>query len=171
MVEQRNIVNFLRGMDDRVASGENAGAFLALTSLSFDISVLELFFCLTRGMTIVLASDEEKTLRHDIARKRLDIGLFYWGNYETVSEGYDHYRLLLEGVKIAERHQMSSVFIPERHFHEFGGAIPIHRSPQPPSRRSPKTSRSAPAAVSSRSITPSVSRRSGRWSISSLAAA
>lgn len=124
MVEQRNIVNFLRGMDDRVASGENAGAFLALTSLSFDISVLELFFCLTRGMTIVLASDEEKTLRHDIARKRLDIGLFYWGNYETVSEGYDHYRLLLEGVKIAERHQMSSVFIPERHFHEFGGAYP-----------------------------------------------
>lgn len=122
MVEQRNLINFLRGMDDRVASDESAGAFLALTSLSFDISALELFYCLTRGLTLILASDEEKTLRHDASRKQLDIGLFYWGNYE--GEGSDQYRLLLEGAKIADREGLSSVFIPERHFHEFGGAYP-----------------------------------------------
>lgn len=122
MVEQRNIVNFLAGMDDRVARGEDAGAFLGLTSLSFDISVLELFYCLTRGMTLVLASDEEKTLRHDASKKELEIGLFYWGNYD--GEADERYELLLEGAKIADRHGLNSVFIPERHFHEFGGAYP-----------------------------------------------
>ncbi|MFQ5799573.1 MAG: amino acid adenylation domain-containing protein, partial [Bacteroidota bacterium] len=53
MVEHRNVINFFVGMDadiDHVPSG----TWLALTSISFDISVLELFWTLARGFKVVL---------------------------------------------------------------------------------------------------------------------
>ena len=50
MVEHRNVVNFFAGMADRIPH-EPPARWLAVTSLSFDISVLELFWTLTRGFT------------------------------------------------------------------------------------------------------------------------
>ena len=47
MIEQRNVVNFFTGMDRAI--GSEPGVWLAVTSISFDISVLELFWTLTRG--------------------------------------------------------------------------------------------------------------------------
>ena len=41
MVEHRNVVNFFAGMDQHL-DADFAGTWLAVTSLSFDISVLEL---------------------------------------------------------------------------------------------------------------------------------
>ena len=58
MVEHRNVSNFFVGMDDRVGA-EGGGRWLAVTSISFDISVLELFWTLTRGFTVVLQSDSD----------------------------------------------------------------------------------------------------------------
>jgi amino acid adenylation domain-containing protein len=52
MIEQRNVVNFFTGMDRAI--GCQPGVWLAVTSVSFDISVLELLWTLTRGFTIVL---------------------------------------------------------------------------------------------------------------------
>jgi amino acid adenylation domain-containing protein/FkbM family methyltransferase len=52
MVEHRNVVNFFAGMDRII--GTEPGTWLAVTSISFDISVLELLWTLTRGYTIVL---------------------------------------------------------------------------------------------------------------------
>ena len=52
MVEHRNLVNFFAGMDKVV--GIEPGVWLAVTSISFDISVLELFWTLARGFTVVL---------------------------------------------------------------------------------------------------------------------
>ena len=52
MVEHRNVVNFFAGMDQAI--GSEPGVWLAVTSTSFDISVLELFWTLTRGFTVVL---------------------------------------------------------------------------------------------------------------------
>jgi amino acid adenylation domain-containing protein len=60
MVENRNVVNFFTGMD-RVVGGE-PGVWLAVTSISFDISVLELLWTLTRGFTVLVQSDEDKLL-------------------------------------------------------------------------------------------------------------
>jgi len=51
MVEHRNAVNFFVGMDDRVPH-DPAGTWLAVTSLSFEISVLELLWTLTRGFKV-----------------------------------------------------------------------------------------------------------------------
>ncbi len=52
MVEHRNLLNFFAGMDRVV--GIEAGVWLAVTSISFDISVLELLWTLCRGFTIVM---------------------------------------------------------------------------------------------------------------------
>ena len=54
MVEHRNVANFFTGMDGRI--GAEPGVWLAVTSLSFDISVLELFWTLARGFKVVLTS-------------------------------------------------------------------------------------------------------------------
>ncbi|MBF6571304.1 MAG: non-ribosomal peptide synthetase [Candidatus Binataceae bacterium] len=52
MVEHRNVVNFFAGMDRVI--GAQAGVWLAATSISFDISVLELLWTLTCGFTVVV---------------------------------------------------------------------------------------------------------------------
>jgi amino acid adenylation domain-containing protein len=58
MIEHRNVINFFAGMDKVL--GTAPGVWLAVTSISFDISVLELLWTLTRGYTIVIQGDEEK---------------------------------------------------------------------------------------------------------------
>jgi amino acid adenylation domain-containing protein len=60
MVEHRNVVNFFAGMDQVI--GREAGVWLAVTSISFDISVLELLWTLARGFTVVMEGDEDKLL-------------------------------------------------------------------------------------------------------------
>ena len=62
-VSHRNIVNFLEGMARCLP--EAVGSTLALTSLSFDISVLEMFLPLSRGGRVVVA---DETARRDGAR-------------------------------------------------------------------------------------------------------
>ena len=67
MVEQRNVLSFFRAMD--VLLGSDSGVWLAVTSLSFDISVLELLWTLTRGYTVVLHGDEgTHTIAEEIRR-------------------------------------------------------------------------------------------------------
>lgn len=55
MVEHRNVVNFFAGMD-RIL-GDRSGIWLAVTSISFDISVLELLWTLARGFQVVIHSE------------------------------------------------------------------------------------------------------------------
>ena len=67
MVEQRNVLSFFRAMDQLI--GSEPGVWLAVTSLSFDISVLELLWTLTRGFTVVLHGDEgTRTIADEIRR-------------------------------------------------------------------------------------------------------
>ncbi len=56
VVTHRNVLNFLAGIDERVACGPD-DTVLAVTSVAFDISLLELLWPLTHGARIVLASD------------------------------------------------------------------------------------------------------------------
>ena len=70
MVEHRNVVNLFTGMDRAI--GSEPGVWLALTSMAFDISVVELFWTLTRGFTVILHGDEgthtiaEELKRHQV---------------------------------------------------------------------------------------------------------
>ena len=67
MVDNHNVVNFFTGMDQ--ALGCEPGVWLAVTSLSFDISVLELLWTLTRGFKVVVHGDEGTgTIADEISR-------------------------------------------------------------------------------------------------------
>ncbi|PZQ51493.1 MAG: peptide synthetase [Rhodovulum sulfidophilum] len=123
MIEHRNVSNFFAGMDARVAP-EPPGVWLAVTSLSFDISVLELFWTLARGFEVVLSGDESRALVAGAATsaRGMEMSLFYWGNDD--GPGAKKYELLLEGAKFADAHGFYAVWTPERHFHAFGGPYP-----------------------------------------------
>ena len=96
MVEHRNVVNFFAGMDRHLDS-DFAGTWLAVTSLSFDISVLELCWTLARGYTVVIASEEQKlgagggVKRGAFANRKLDFSLFYFSADENEG-GQDKYQ-------------------------------------------------------------------------------
>src|SRR5439155_17663478 len=59
MISHRNVMNFFAGMDQSIGDGQR-GVWLAVTSISFDISVLELFWTLSRGFTVVIYKDEHR---------------------------------------------------------------------------------------------------------------
>jgi natural product biosynthesis luciferase-like monooxygenase protein len=125
LVEHRNVLNFFAGMDARL-SHETPGVWLAVTSLSFDISVLELLWTLSRGFKVVLYSEAEQRRRPSPRRSvgaRRDLSLFYFASDEG-EHAADKYTLLLEGAKFADAHGFSAVWMPERHFHAFGGLYP-----------------------------------------------
>jgi natural product biosynthesis luciferase-like monooxygenase protein len=130
MVEHRNVVNFFAGIDQHL-NADAAGTWLAVTSLSFDISVLELCWTLARGYTVVVASDAQKLGAGDAssagrgahAARPIDFSLFYFSADEN-EHAQDKYRLLLEGAKYADRNGFAAVWTPERHFHAFGGLYP-----------------------------------------------
>ncbi len=135
MVTHRNVVNFFAGMDKVL--GADPGAWLAVTSISFDISVLELFWTLTRGFKVVLLSDAAKlpglaeAKRAGVLnatstapkKKVMEFSLFYFAS-EEASGNTNRYRLLLEGAKFADKNGFKAVWTPERHFHSFGGLYP-----------------------------------------------
>ncbi|HEY0739061.1 MAG TPA: amino acid adenylation domain-containing protein [Herpetosiphonaceae bacterium] len=56
-------------------------------------------------------------------QQALQFSLYYFGNYESVF-AEDKYDLLFKGVKFADEHDFTAVWIPERHFHSFGGFSP-----------------------------------------------
>ncbi|WP_099823306.1 MupA/Atu3671 family FMN-dependent luciferase-like monooxygenase [Oceaniglobus indicus] len=125
MVEHRNVANFFTGMDARI--DHDAGSvWLAVTSLSFDISVLELFWTLARGFKLILSSDADRALiagdAPAVSDRPIDFNLFYWGNDDGA--GPKKYELLLEGAKFADANGFNAVWTPERHFHAFGGPYP-----------------------------------------------
>ncbi len=115
-VSHRNVLNFFAGMD-RCIPHDPPGRWLAVTSLSFDISVLELCWTLSRGFTVVLPSDAQEA-----TAAGPQFSLFYFASDEGSSG--DKYRLLLEGAKFADREGFAAVWTPERHFHAFGGLYP-----------------------------------------------
>ncbi len=126
MVEHRNAVNFFAGMDAHLGTGQ-PGTWLAVTSLSFDISVLELCWTLTRGFHVVIATDDDRQTaapaRGPHASRPLDFSLFYF-SADAAENGQNKYKLLLDGAKYGDQHGFAAVWTPERHFHAFGGLYP-----------------------------------------------
>lgn len=138
LVEHGNVTNFFAGMDDVVAH-ELPATWFAVTSLSFDISVLELLYTLTRGFSVVVYVDRDRPadehpastvaattplLVDGDAAAPMEFSLFYFSGDEADGQGADKYRLLLEGAKWADDHGFCAVWTPERHFHAFGGLYP-----------------------------------------------
>jgi len=125
-ITHRNVTNFFAGMDKEIG-GEQPGVWLAVTSISFDISVLELFWTLVRGFKVVLAKEEHRLLVNrqpaSPTQRPMDFSLFYFASNDEAN-GAGKYRLLIEGAKFADTHGFAAVWTPERHFHAFGGLYP-----------------------------------------------
>ncbi|MFH8368350.1 MupA/Atu3671 family FMN-dependent luciferase-like monooxygenase [Streptomyces sp. NPDC018031] len=125
MVEHRNVVNFCAAMTEEFGAAA-AGTWLGVTTVSFDISVLELVWTLTHGSTVVLQPDPPRSAGRRPGRVA-DLSLFYFasasGTEGQASPGCT-YRLLLEGARFADAHGFEAVWTPERHFHAFGGVFP-----------------------------------------------
>jgi natural product biosynthesis luciferase-like monooxygenase protein len=100
-----------------------------VTSISFDISVLELFWTLTRAFTVALHSEVPEPAT-DLARQDVgpSLSLFYFAaappESQASAKAPDTYRLLMEGARFADTHGFEAVWTPERHFHAFGGIYP-----------------------------------------------
>ncbi len=123
MIEHGHVANFFAGMDQRI--GTEPGTWLGVTSLSFDISVLELFWTLSRGFKLVLMGDADRALVSNgpvVSDKGMEFSVYYWGNDDGA--GPAKYQLLLEGARFADSHGFCAVWTPERHFHAFGGPYP-----------------------------------------------
>jgi natural product biosynthesis luciferase-like monooxygenase protein len=135
MVEHAQVANFFAGMDRVIEPG---GAWLAVTSLSFDISVLELCWTVTRGRHVVIATGDELTGPAPAPARPVAFSLFYFASADG-GEASDRYRLLLDGARFADTHGFAAVWTPERHFHAFGGLYP-----------NPSVTSAAVAAVTSR---------------------
>lgn len=126
MVEHDNLLNFVYGMDKALPLNGTDG-FLAITSLAFDIAALELIWTSCRGIRITLNEDSRllngfNKYAASIAPE-VDFSLFYF------SSGRDPYSMnkydyLLRSVAFADNNEFSGVWLPERHFHEFGGIFP-----------------------------------------------
>ncbi len=125
MIEHRNAINFFAGMDERIVH-EPPGVWLAVTSLSFDISVLELLWTLSRGFKVVLFRDRDREAtapKVSVSATPIDFSLFYFSG-DDCETGDDKYRLLLDGARYADQNGFIAVWTPERHFHAFGGLYP-----------------------------------------------
>lgn len=126
MLTHSNVDTFFAAMNVSFGS-DTPGTWLAVTSISFDISVLELLWTLTRGYRVVIRGDEVLTAgpSHAVATKVPEFSLFYFGNApaEHTAVG-NRYRLVMEGARFADANGFSAVWTPERHFHPFGGLFP-----------------------------------------------
>ncbi|HEX3695821.1 MAG TPA: MupA/Atu3671 family FMN-dependent luciferase-like monooxygenase [Polyangia bacterium] len=143
MIEHRNVINFFAGMDAVLDPAAGPGVWLAVTSLSFDISVLELLWTLARGFQVVIAPERDRaaltrasaqaqappqpdtapTISAGAPTRKMDFSLFYFAA-DAGGSARDRYRLLLEGARFADAHDFAAVWTPERHFHAFGGLYP-----------------------------------------------
>src|SRR5262249_49539177 len=108
MISHRNVLNFFAGMDGLLAR-DAPGTWLAVTSMSFDISVLELLWTLARGSRVVVRGDEPTAataqgapVPSSVQAQAMDFSLFYFGGDRGGDPG-DVYRLMIEGAKFADR--------------------------------------------------------------------
>ncbi|MEU3749375.1 MULTISPECIES: MupA/Atu3671 family FMN-dependent luciferase-like monooxygenase [Streptomyces] len=128
MVERRQVANFFASMDGCVGPAQPGDAWLAVTSMSFDISVLELLWTLARGYAVVLhGAGGAPVLPVAGGQRKVEFSLYSFPADDAEGSrgaGGEDYRLLLEAARFADDHGLTAVWVPERHFHPFGGAYP-----------------------------------------------
>src|SRR5579864_1661751 len=121
MIAHRNVANFFEAMDQIIGPATAQDAWLAVSSICFDISVLELLWTVTRGVPVIL--DSGLSALTTVAPRDIAFSLFYFAS--EASEAPDaRYQLLLEGAKFADENGFEAIWTPERHFHSFGGTYP-----------------------------------------------
>ena len=121
-VTHGNVIGFFAAMDERL--GTTPGHWLALTSVAFDISVLELLWTLARGFTVVLPGGAPAPQ----ASAGPAFSLFYFSSAASDASsdeaGTGSYRLLLEGARFADQHGFVAPAVVPTHTHR--SFVPNH---------------------------------------------
>ena len=105
-VTHGNIQNFFLTLDRQLA-GQPPGTWLAVTSISFDISIPELFWTLTRGAEVVLRGSPkaDKPAAETTSREgQLDFSLFFRNGLKDNPPTGEHNQLITEAAKFAGEH-------------------------------------------------------------------
>ncbi|GEM46883.1 non-ribosomal peptide synthetase [Deinococcus cellulosilyticus] len=126
ILRHENVTNFFVGMQGTVGCTE-ADTLLAVTSISFDISVLELLWPLTCGAHVVVAGEQliQRLLPPPEPRVQAPaFSLFFFAAATRDEDRQEGYRLVLEAARFADTHGFEAIWTPERHFHDFGGLYP-----------------------------------------------
>jgi natural product biosynthesis luciferase-like monooxygenase protein len=136
VIEHRNVLNLFAGLDQLV-SPPAGSVWLAATSLSFDISVLELLWTLHARVTVVVApllrfgADSVEVGGRPaagLAWPSLSLSFFAAAGDQAINangaDQPDLYNFLLRSVEVADAAGLEAVWLPERHFHRFGGPYP-----------------------------------------------
>ncbi|MGH3805160.1 MAG: MupA/Atu3671 family FMN-dependent luciferase-like monooxygenase [Pseudonocardiaceae bacterium] len=129
MVEHRALHNLLVAMDGVTSIGSEH-TWLAVTSVSFDISLVELLWPLTRGAHVVISTGRatgDGTARAVTPGRQPtvpDLSLFYFGHSDPDEPQEPGYAALLAGAELADRLGLHAVWTPERHFDLFGAQYP-----------------------------------------------
>jgi natural product biosynthesis luciferase-like monooxygenase protein/amino acid adenylation domain-containing protein len=124
-VRHRNVANFFVGMDERVGC-DASDVVVAVTSVSFDISALELLWPLTHGAKVVVTGEglvNNLVPSASGASRTCGFSLFFFAAASSRSNR-ESYQLVLDAARFADRHGFEAVWTPERHFHAFGGLYP-----------------------------------------------
>ena len=121
-VSHSNLVNFMEGMNTVFESPHQDEVWLAMTSISFDISILELLWTLSRGSKVVIHLERPLPI---VAKPKMNFSLFYFPTHDTSkTASINKYQLLIEGAKFADKNGFEAIWVPERHFHDFGDQFP-----------------------------------------------
>jgi len=119
--------NFLHAMNDLFGKSAPA-SWLAVTSMCFDISVLEMFWTLGHGDHVVLHSGmagmNSRTELLDRKKKHFEFSLFFFAAVDQNQSEHEKYKLLLDSARFGDENGFHAVWTPERHFHPFGGVYP-----------------------------------------------
>lgn len=131
-VSHGSLAAFLAAMD--LLLTETEGAWLAATSVAFDISLLELVWVPASGRTLVIAPESAALVTTGTvtappsAPKAVravapEVSLFFFAS-EADAEPHDRYGLLIDCARFADDAGLAAIWTPERHFHPFGGLYP-----------------------------------------------
>jgi natural product biosynthesis luciferase-like monooxygenase protein/amino acid adenylation domain-containing protein len=78
---------------------------------------------LPRSTDMLGDSEQQRAQANLLQQKHIQFSLLYFASDEAAISG-NKYELLLEGARFADRHDFTAVWVPERHFHPFGGLYP-----------------------------------------------
>ncbi len=77
----------------------------------------------TQQRAAELAPPDQLTPTPPPGDKTIDFSLSYFGSY-TSDFNHGKYDFLLQGAAFADAHDFAAIWVPERHFHDFGGFSP-----------------------------------------------
>jgi natural product biosynthesis luciferase-like monooxygenase protein len=127
ILTHKNVVDYFRRMDKRVGCQPTDTLLTGVNNFEM-LSLLEVLWTLTRGAKVVFLSQPQITTvspqtQSQAAAKGMQFSLFYFSSNEAEFAN-EKYKLVLEGAKFADKNGFTAVWIPERHFHPFGGLYP-----------------------------------------------